>query len=102
MEPCCASKHSSSPENLQWLTGPDLQIFNFQNRLDESKYNDIFIQASSSSPLFFPLFFFFEVLLGMLVSNGERGAKFIFFSDSVLTMNEAAFTKFLPTLMCLC
>ena len=58
--------------------------------------------ASSSSPLFLPLFFLRDVLLGMFVSNGERGAKFIFFSDSVLTMNEAAFTKFLPTLMCLC
>ena len=57
--------------------------------------------AASSAP-FFPLFFFLEVLLGLLVSNGESGAKLIFFSDYVLTLNDGALTKSLPTLICLC
>ena len=59
------------------------------------------VQFSPSAP-FFPLFFFLDVRLGLLVSNGERGAKLIFFSDSVLTLNDGTFTKALPTLMCLC
>ena len=52
-----------------------------------------------SSGAFFPLFFFLLVLDGLLVSNGDNGAKFIFFSDYVRTMNDAAFTKFFPTRM---
>ncbi len=51
---------------------------------------------------FFPLFFFLDVLLGFLVSNGESGAKLTFFYDSVLTKKDGALTKFFPTLMCLC
>ena len=57
---------------------------------------------SSSSALFFPLFFFFQVLLALLVSKGDKGAKLIFFSDSVRTMKEAEFTKLFPTLMWRC
>ena len=48
------------------------------------------------------MFFFLEVLDGFLVSNGDNGAKLIFFSDSVLTKKDGALTRFLPTLMCLC
>jgi hypothetical protein len=54
-----------------------------------------------SSAGFFPLFFLREVRLGFFVSKGERGAKLIFFSEEVLTKNWLAFTRFLPTLMCL-
>ena len=65
-----------------------------------AKLNNICTDHSSTG--FFPLFFFLEVLLGFFVSKGESGAKLIFFSDSVLTKNDGAFTKFFPTLMCLC
>ena len=36
------------------------------------------------------------------VDDGERGARLIFFSDSVLTLNDGALTKSFPTLICLC
>ena len=48
------------------------------------------------------MFFLLEVLEGFLVSKGDKGAKLIFFSDSVLTKKDGALTKFFPTLMCLC
>ena len=61
-----------------------------------------YLSDNHSSGCFLPLFFFLLVLEGLLVSNGESGAKLILFSDSVLTINDGELTKFLPTLMCLC
>ena len=81
----------------------DFQQFSYINSLSSMCMDQSFpLYQASSSPLFFPLFFFLEVLLGLFVSKGERGAKLIFFSASVLTMYEDEVTKLLPTLIWRC
>ena len=106
-EPVCLATHFRINITYYYKFIPPIFIFYFINIYAVfvrflNIWHHFFSQFASPSAPFFPLFFFLDVRLGLLVSKGDRGAKLIFFSDSVLTLNEGTFTKSLPTLICLC